>query len=141
MLLDYSDILKTIKQASLETLQNTSPTDVLFGVVESVEPLAIRIDQKIVLSKAQLKLTKNVTDFTINITVNHKTEKDEYLHTHDVFDTFTGGGSASTDTYIHTHEVVGTKEITFHNKLNVGDSVILIKALGGQLYIVLDKVG
>ena len=40
----------------------------------------------------------------------------------------------------HNHTITGTKSLTIHNALKVGDKVILIQVQGGQRYIVLDKV-
>lgn len=37
--------------------------------------------------------------------------------------------------------IEGTKQMTFHNQLEKGEEVILLRMQGGQKYIVLDRIG
>ena len=43
--------LNIIKKASLEAVENSTPVNIILGVVETEKPLSIRIDQKIVLTE------------------------------------------------------------------------------------------
>ena len=72
------------------------------------------------LGSAQLILTRNVTDYETEITVNWTTEKASEPE--------------------HEHDLKGKKKIKIHNGLATGDEVILLKKKGGQKYLILDKV-
>jgi hypothetical protein len=122
-LLDSNDLYNAIKLAAMKAVEASQPCDFLYGKVTSVSPLKIMVEQKLTLGSAQLVLTRNVTDFTVDVTVDWKTESRD-------------GGSGDS----HVHPISGTKEITIHNGLKIGDEVILLKKKGGQKYLVLDKV-
>jgi len=90
-----------------------------------------------ILEEPQLILTRNVTDYKVEMTVEHETEP-ETEHTHEIKDTYTGEGeSLPTD---HLHGYKGRKEFTVHNALVVDDEVIMIQVSGGQKFIVLDRL-
>ena len=117
---NMDDILKIFKKAAKDAIEASDPTAIEFGVVTSVTPLKILVEQKKPLTMAQLILTRNVKDYEIEMTIEHETEE--------------GDGP---DT--HTHEYKGKKKFTVHNALKLGDTVMLAKMQGGQKYIVLDK--
>lgn len=133
---DANDLLILIKKAASDAVEAGQPSDFCFGKVTSANPLKILVEQKMTLGAAQLVLTRNVTDFEIDVTTDWITTS--YSHTHGISDTYTGGGSATTDT--HTHSTVGRKPIIIHNALKTGENVILLKQKGGQKYLVLDRV-
>ena len=135
-MLDSNDLLNVIKKIATESVDATKPTALTYGRVTSISPLKINVEQKMTLTSAQLVLTRNVTNFQVNMTVNHAT--DPHTHTHTITDTWTGGGSASDETHQHTYS--GTKTFTVHNALAVGDEVVMIRMQGGQRFLVLDKV-
>ena len=56
------DLLKLIKKTAVEAFNASKPTDVVFGKVISISPLKIKVDQKLILTSAQLVLTKTVTN-------------------------------------------------------------------------------
>jgi hypothetical protein len=114
------DILRSFKIAAKEAIEASDPTAIEFGIVTSVAPLKILVEQKKLLTIAQLVLTRNVKDYEIEMTVEHVTEE--------------GDGP---DT--HIHEYKGKKKFTVHNALKMGDKVMLVKMQGGQKYIVWDK--
>lgn len=72
MLFNVNDLLDTIKRASIEAIEVGQPCDFCFGRVISVLPLRVSIDQKLNLGTAQLILTRNVTDFMIDVTDGDK---------------------------------------------------------------------
>lgn len=117
-MLDSKDFYDAIKAAALKAVETSQPCDFLFGKVTSVSPLKISVEQKMTLGSAQLVLTRNVTDYTADVTINWNTE----------------------DTDTHNHNIVGVKSITIHNGLQIGDKVVLLKKKGGQKYLILDKV-
>jgi len=60
-LLDYNDLLISIKKAAMDAVHAEKQTGVVFGSVVSVEPLGVSIDQKLTLGMVQLVLTQSVT--------------------------------------------------------------------------------
>lgn len=126
---DAAELIKTIKKIANEANEAKKPVEICYGVVQSVSPLQILVDQKLLLGAAQLVLTRSVTDYQIDITpLSWLTENRSG-----------GGGDAAYAS--HNHEIVGRKSITVHNALVVGDEVLLLREQGGQQYIVIDRVG
>ena len=163
----YTELLEIIKRASKEVMDASNPTGILFGTVISIEPLEINVEQKMTLSQEFFILTKNVVDYTVNVTMNWSTETRSLNANH----SHTASGEISVNSEAtmnpnpenasitiqnevnsninieqkninlsHNHAISGTKSLTIHNSLKVGDKVILIQVQGGQRYIVLDKV-
>lgn len=116
------NLIEIIKKTSLDAVENSKPMIAIIGVVESIGPLTIRIDQKSILEKDDLMLTKNVVDYSVDMTVDHVTEINSSLEEP------------------HSHDYTGEKSFEIHNALEVNDSVILLRVQGDQRYIVLDKV-
>lgn len=133
---DYSGLVKAMKQAGVEATNAGGPVSVCFGKVMSTAPLQILIDQKMTLGAAQLVLTRNVTDYEVEVTVEWKTEKETTTHTHILGDEETGANKQK-----HNHDIEGKKKMMIHNSLVVGDDVVLVRQQGGQKYIVVDRVG
>lgn len=113
-----NDLLVVIKNISKELADNIKITDVLYGKVIKEKPLEISVEQKMVLTEPQLVLSRNVTDYKVNITMDWFTEMENE----------------------HKHKIAGTKKVTVHNKLKIGEEVILIRMLGGQQFLVLDRM-
>lgn len=127
LLANFDELIKTFKQIAKETIAANAPVTVCFGTVTSEEPLQILVDQKLPLSQAQLILTRNVTDYVTDETVDHLTEN-------------RAGGSGDPAFESHNHNYKGRKQFTIHHKLLVGDKVVLLREQGGQRYIVLDRM-
>ena len=127
-MLDSNDLYNAIKMAAMKAVDASHPSDFVFGKVTGVSPLKVTIEQKLTLGSAQLILTRNVTDYTVPISLDWLTESKS-------------GGSGESSFSSHNHSVSGTKTITIHNGLKIGDEVILLKKKGGQKYLILDKVG
>lgn len=122
------ELANLIKQIANNSVQANKPTSVKFGVVTKESPLEITIDQKLVLTKEFLVLTRNVTDYEVDMTVDHTTEKAQK-----------GGGDSAVAS--HKHAYKGRKTFLVHNKLLKDENVILIGVQGGQSYVVIDRVG
>ena len=101
-------------------MESTQPSDFCFGKVTNTSPLRVKVESKMELGSAQLVLTRNVSDYEIEVTMNWTTEKSSEPE--------------------HNHNVKGKKKIKIHNGLVKGDEVILLKKKGGQKYLILDKV-
>ena len=121
-----SDIIRSIRKVVLDAVNAQKLTDIVYGTVESVSPLKIRVDQKLLLEQEQLKLTRAVMDYEVDMTVDHLTEEQS-------------GGSGDASFESHNHEYKGRKTFIIHNGLIVGDKVTMVRAHGGQQYIVIDK--
>lgn len=125
---DAVELTKAIKRAAVEAVKAGKPAEICFGKVTSSSPLKILVEQKMTLGAAQLVLTRNVTNFTTEVTVDWSTENKS-------------GGSGDASFASHKHAITGRKKITVHNGLVVGDEVILFRQQGGQKYIVVDRIG
>ena len=161
-----SSLVEVIKKMAVGANDANAPTSVLFGTVTSVEPLEITVDQKLKLTKRFLLLTKNVKDYTVDVTMDwdtentsldanhsHSTEVDSNIsvssdispndNNQKITNDVTGEVSVSvkqTDIDLtHKHSIKGTKSITVHNALKIDDNVILIQQQGGVNFVVLDK--
>ena len=73
-MLDYNDLLVSIKKAAIDAVSASKPTAVVFGKVVSSSPLAISIDQKIKLTHMNLVLSRSVTDHQVEMTIQGKRE-------------------------------------------------------------------
>lgn len=133
---DMNALLTAMKKASIEAVEASKPVQLIFGVVTSANPLQIQINQKLILGKAQLILCRNVTDYEVQMVVDHQTES--HTHTHTIRDTYTGGGSATENT--HSHSFKGQKSFLIKNALRIGEKVIMIRQQSGQKYLVIDRV-
>lgn len=120
--------LQVIKKAAMEAVANSAPADIVYGTVLSVSPLSVYVDQKKTLEAEFLVLTRNVTDFDTEVTVNWRTEN-------------TSGGGGGYDAFSsHSHAISGRKPIRVHNALKVGEKVAMIQMPGGQEYLIIDRV-
>lgn len=145
MLADASGFVEMIKKAAQETGEAEKPVNVCFGKVICKSPLQINVEQKMVLGERQLILARNVTDYTLTVTVDWMTESGLGTHSHTVSGTDGGGDDIYLTTggsnLIHDHRLIGKKNIIIHNGLAVDDEVILIRQQRGQKYIVIDRIG
>lgn len=160
-----SDFVQVIKKAAVDAMKAESPADFTFGMVVSTDPLKIQIDQKLTLTMAQLVLTRNVTDYEVDMEVNHLTEDSGgFSHSHTVTaGSHTGStngvaigdhgehshivsvteGQGTTDSFNridHKHAYIGVKKFKVSNSLKVNEKVVLARIPGGQKYIVMDRV-
>lgn len=134
-----TNITQAIQVAAGLTYSAMSPMDVLVGKVTSIEPLKIFVGTvNAELTKDHLILTNAVTDHFVDIHVNHLTDtvSGEWDTTHSHPDA--GDGVIPTD---HIHSYSGRKKIKIYNGLQVGEFVVIIKAAGGNSYVVLDRIG
>lgn len=117
----------TVKMLALAAINESKPVAIIYGEVRSISPLKIQVDQKLILTSAQLSLTDDVRDHDVEMTVNHLTEN-------------RSGGSGDDAFAPHNHAYTGRKTFTVHNALKVGDKVMMFRVQGGQKYIVWKKV-
>lgn len=121
------DMVSLVKEAAIQAVDAGKPVHLLFGQVISASPLKIQVDQKSIYTEKMLVLTRNVTDYEVDIEVKHLTEK-------------RGGGSGDPAYEEHDHEYKGRKKIKIYNALIVGDWVALGRVQGGKRFVVLDRI-
>lgn len=126
---DFDVLLSVIKEAAMDAVKESSPSDILFGTVLSTNPLLIQIDgeQKMKLKEDFLILTRNVRDYKLEMVVEHETEK-------------RSGGSGEAAFAEHTHEYKGKKVYQVKNALQVGERVLLLQAQHANTYVVWDRL-
>lgn len=161
-----SSLGEIIKKMAVGANDATAPTAVLFGTVTSVSPLEITVEQKLKLTKEFLVLTKNVKDYTVDVSVDWSTETKTLNanHSHSLNGNITVSSKANVNpnpdnisvsisnevnnsldvaekniSLSHNHGIKGTKKMTIHNGLKLNDNVILLQQQGGNNFVVLDK--
>ena len=123
---EYFKIVNIIKEIASTVIQNGEPMEVIVGEVVSASPLEIKIDPKLTIPEENIILTKNTSEWTMEMSVDHVTEN-------------RSGGGGYAEFANHNHEYKGRKKYLVHNQLVVGDKVIMLKETGGQRYIALDR--
>lgn len=107
--MDSMDIVKLIKKAAVEAVNASKPANVVFGKVISVSPLKIQVEQKLILSSAQLVVSEHLTDHEVDMTL----------------DSITGRKTVT----IHSGLKVGDKVIMLQK--SGGQKYIVIDRIGG----------
>jgi hypothetical protein len=134
-LFDSNDLVKLIKKASVDAVNASKPANIVFGKVISESPLKIKIDQKLILTTAQLVLSRDVTDYEIEI--EPSLNEEPYFHLTEE----TSGGTEAESFESHVHEYKGRKKFLVYNALKMDEEVILMQVSGGQKYVVIDRIG
>lgn len=154
----FPPIPHLVKCLAKGVIDASQPADIRFGIVESVNPLRIRINPQMVLGDEFLILTNAVKDHSVDVSVSWSTVSDDYLKTESTLYAHTHKGQnyignagkplagesdpmdiTKYDT-THHHDIKGRKKITIHNGLTVGEKVLLLRTQGGQNYVVIDRV-
>lgn len=68
-LANFVDLLQSIRKIVQETVEANKPSGVYFGRVTSVSPIQISIDPHIVLTEEFLVLSRYITEFSVDITI------------------------------------------------------------------------
>lgn len=132
---DSNDLVKLIKKAAVDAVKASSPANMTFGKVISEKPLKIKVDQKLILTSAQLVLARDVTDYEIEM----EPSLNEAPSSH--WTENASGGSGEAAFSAHKHEYKGRKKFLVYNALKMDEEVILMQIAGGQKYIVIDRIG
>lgn len=128
-----SELVEAIKQLATAAVNATKPMEFSFGIVDTSNPLTIRLNQKMLLSDEFLILTNAVKDHSVDITVSWNTLDETHKHEN-------GNQGKPTAEVTHKHGIRGRKKITIHNGLTAGEKVLLFRVQGGQNYVVIDRV-
>ena len=124
----YGDFAQLLKVFVRNTIEATQPMNLVFGTVIGDNPLQISVGQKMVLGDEFLILTNAVRNHSVDIEVGWTTGQPEK------------GNTDPTGEHTHNHKIQGRKKITIYNGLTSGEKVLLLRAQGGQNYIVIDRV-
>lgn len=132
-------LVEIMKIAAMDAYQAGKPMTIMYADVTAVDPLEITINPSITLKEAdgQIKLARQVTDYDTSISlIDPADDGDTVWRTEEK-----GGGSGEVSYESHYHDITGKHRITVHNKLKVGEKVILVRMQGGKEYLVIDRVG
>ncbi|WP_432719141.1 DUF2577 domain-containing protein [Pectinatus frisingensis] len=122
-----TQLLQTMQQLIQQSITAGNLADYVIGIVETLSPISIRIEQKDIITEEFLMLTDSVRDYDVDIEVLHTTEN-------------AAGGSGDAQYESHNHGYKGRKKVRFYNGLKVGESVIMLRQAGGQEFCVLSRV-
>lgn len=128
------DVIKQVVEALLERKKLTT---IVYGTVESIVPLTVRIDEKKLLQSDVLILSHLVRNYAVDITIQHST--DSIYGSWNTSHGHPNVGSAPIP-IDHEHEYKGRKKILLHYGLVVGEKVALIRIEGGQMYYIIDRL-
>lgn len=71
------NLLETIKTASIDAINASKPVEIVFGIVLSVNPLKVNLEQKLTLSESFLFIPEEFTDRKINIVIDDEEKEIE----------------------------------------------------------------
>lgn len=120
-------LAEVMKELAGQSETAARPSDYILGVVESSNPLSIRVSQKDLITAEYLITTDAVRDYDVDIEVNHTTEN-------------RAGGGGYAEFASHNHDYTGRKKIRVYNGLKPGEVVAMIRQRGGQQYLVVSRV-
>lgn len=156
--LDYTPLLNIIKELAAGAIDSKKLFSFCIGKVVAPQGsdgkgLKIRIEQRLTLGDKQLLLTNAVRDHYVKLTTvgetlnqqdgkEHNTEYEENLALASGVAAVANAAPGTNYDFFakHRHEYKGDKWFKVNRKLQVGESVILLRVDGGQKYIVLDRV-
>ncbi len=128
-------LIKIMQNASKPASGET--TDLLFGVVTSVSPLRIKIDNRFEVDEKFLILGALVKETIIKIPTR---EENEHTHVIPQHTTSLGGQQ---DPHTHTIPQMNTRsalpDILLWRGLEVGDKVRVLRVNQGQMFYVLER--
>ena len=133
---DMTDWLGVMKSVAGNVQKNSELVNLVFGKVETIEPLTIRVDAQTLLIEKELILTHLVRDYEVDIEVSHQTVNDDILNT---LHNHPGVPDNSFDSH-HYHAYQGRKKIKIYQGLQIGEGVLMIKEQGGQRHVIIDRL-
>lgn len=143
-------ILNTIKQASLDAMENAQMCDLRYGTVVSVSPLKVQITPQFTIPESLLVVPQHLTNYKLDCTFAGTSQSMSFeTNKTEAFNNLQGFGDTNEEKAIkdHTHKFNmnvssdgGRQTITVHNGLKVNDKVALLRKQGGQSYFILDRI-
>lgn len=126
-------LANVIKKLAVDAGEESAPVVLLYGIVESSNPLKINVDQRLPLTEDFLILTNNVKDYKTKISFNNPGIKN-------IVKNYSMDNTVGTNYKLAFQDSSVENEVTIYNGLKKGEKVILLRVQGGQQYIVLDRV-
>lgn len=129
-----------VKLIVKEMLHDMDLTSLVVGTVSSISPLKIRVNQRLEITSESLYFCKNVIPWKLDTSHYHA-----YIDEHAEGQTASGGG----ETHSHFVPLTETEKVTaeapaedyvLEDALMEGDKVLLLKNMGGQEFVLLDKL-
>ena len=141
-----STLGKTLLQAAKQHSQipDSQFSDVLSGLVTEVNPLKIKVGDKLILTEKNLILSAFVQETWINIPTTHGEEgvDDVFMHRHEInaeTELANDGQGADHKHAIKVFTEFALPKILLWRGLQVGDRVYLLRVAKGQSYFVLQR--
>jgi hypothetical protein len=117
-------LLGIMKQAGTGAVEAGNPVHVMFGVVETADPLAVRVDQRFTLTAEFLVIPESLIHYEL-----------ELRHDHQYTDSSDSGTSTKT-----TVPALPEDPVVIRRGLEEGDKLLLLRMQGGQKYVIFDRV-
>ena len=133
-MLNSTDLLKTIKKAAVEAVDASNPASLMYGTVQSVSPLTIYVDKKLILPESFIIVPEHLTDYETEITFDNRDIKQIYTTWN------MGETQESSQSKLSFKQPAVKHKITIYNALKQGDKVLLLRQQGGQRFLVVDRV-
>jgi len=136
-------LLKIMQEAGKMPAEET--TDLLFGVVTSVSPLKIKIDNRFEVGEEFLILSALVKETVINIPAIDVSYREDKQHSHVIPATVTLSVDSNNNPVHHDHKIAPWKtelalpSIRLWRGLIVGDKVRVLRVNQGQMFYVLER--
>ncbi|HBH95369.1 MAG TPA: hypothetical protein DDX91_06425 [Ruminococcaceae bacterium] len=135
---DAGELVRLIKKAAVDAVEAGKPAAVCFGRVTGTAPLKITVDERLSLGEGQLILTEAVKDRYEDVYFSCFTDRGESEAEEG---NIAGGDSPKEDSDRgHRHGFSGRKRVLICGGLREGENVILLRAEGGQRFIVIDRL-
>ncbi len=133
-----AEIMKIIKQAAIDAVEQKTPTAITYGTVTKTSPLEILVEDRFKVQASMLLLTADVIDRQTKISFDNPeviNEVDGYL-------------DPQPEPPLGPHNINRLRfldktiknDITIYDALKVGEKVMLLRIQGGQKFIVLDRL-
>lgn len=127
-------MVEIIQQICKNAVEQEKPVHIWFGIVQTVHPLTVYVDQNITLKERELVLSRNVTDFQTEISFDNPAIKQ-------IFTTWDMGEEVESPPEKISFKDPIHHEITVYHALKPGEGVILMRIQGGQRFLILDRIG
>ncbi|MGP1598974.1 DUF2577 domain-containing protein [Peptoanaerobacter stomatis] len=148
-------MIEVIRNIIDEQMNSYGLSDLAIGTVVSINPLKIKLTDRITLNENQILLTEFVLEKSLKLIHKHGIESvkiSSYTHSHKIdgatekAQEHTHSLDLITKTDTHSHKADITikdnlgEKIIIQEGLKNGDKVIMLKTEQGQKYVVLSKV-
>lgn len=130
-------LLDTMKKIAAQTGEVTVPAAFLFGVVTSVEPLTVRVDNRFDLSGEAVVLMR---EFRAGAYPTHTHTVAPHGHTVPAHQTQAADAHTHGVAAVQTQPAGSVTEQETYAGLAVGDKVVLFRNQGGQQFLVLGRL-